>query len=387
MEFNDIRMLSMKLVEITKAAILNQSVEIGEDVDITSLVEFAKFHSIENLLYEPLAHMAGKEEMKQVKEFFFANITLDTKQMYQLERICACFEENCIRFLPLKGSVMKYIYPETYKRKSSDIDIYVFEDYDRAKELLKGLGFVQTDDDHSVHGSFYSEQVEVELHHNIINNKHQWSGECGKIPGRTVLAEGYKYKYEMTLEDYYFYMIAHMAKHIKTGGAGIRFIMDIWVYLEKYGNVLDWEKLDGYLSDAGLYEFNKCAVKIMEKWYMGKDIEDDSLAKLEVYIRNNGWIGTLDSNGKSKVLAKTRSEIAKNKIKGALAIAFPSLDIMKKKYTVLDHVPLLLPVYWIIRAVKVIIGNRELIKSHTKTLDYGVDDVMKLQEMFDEIGL
>ena len=387
MKFTNVRELSEKLIEITRAALLNDRVELGEHISIDELVDFAKFHSIENLLYEPLSEMSDSEGLKTIRELFFANVALDTKQLYQFERICACLEENKIRFLPLKGSVMKYIYPDTYKRKSSDIDIFVFEEYEKATELMKGIGFVQTDDDHSVHGSFYNEQVELELHHNIINNKHMWSKACQNIPGRAVPAEGCTYRYDMTLEDYYFYMIAHMAKHMKNGGAGIRFILDVWVFLNKYGDVLDMEKLDSVLKEAGLFEFNTYVIKIKNKWYEGSEETDRITEQIEEYIRNNGWIGTCDSEGKTKALADSKKEISKNRIRGITAVLFPSVEIMKKKYPVLCKAPLLLPVCWVIRGVKVIMGNRELIRQHKAALDYSVDEVVQLQEMFDEIGL
>lgn len=45
--------------------------------------------------------------------------------------------------------------------------------------------------------------------------------------------------YAMSKEDTYLYLLAHLAKHLKNGGAGIRQILDIWLYLQKEDDGLD----------------------------------------------------------------------------------------------------------------------------------------------------
>jgi hypothetical protein len=55
--------------------------------------------------------------------------------------------------------------------------------------------------------------------------------------------EGYNYSYCLSDEDFYIYMIYHCAKHFKSGGLGIRMLMDVYVYLNSHQN-LDREYID-----------------------------------------------------------------------------------------------------------------------------------------------
>ena len=54
---------------------------------------------------------------------------------YELNSLCASLEKAQIRFLPLKGSVIRKYYPEPWMRTSCDIDVLVrAEDLDKAIE-------------------------------------------------------------------------------------------------------------------------------------------------------------------------------------------------------------------------------------------------------------
>ena len=61
--------------------------------------------------------------------------------------------------------------------------------------------------------------------------------------------------YEMTDEMFYFYHIAHMAKHFEEGGCGIRPFIDLWT-LDNIKDV-DHDKRDELLSQGNLNTSHK----------------------------------------------------------------------------------------------------------------------------------
>ena len=65
---------------------------------------------------------------------------------------------------------------------------------------------------------------------------------------RAVLREGYQFTYDFNIEDFYIYMIAHIAKHFYAMGCGIRNLLDIYIYLNKYGEQLDREYISSELK-------------------------------------------------------------------------------------------------------------------------------------------
>ena len=59
----------------------------------------------------------------------------------------------------------------------------------------------------------------------------------------------------MTDEMFYFYHVAHMAKHFGNGGCGIRPVLDLWLLNRKQGFTKD--KRDALLSRGGLLDFER----------------------------------------------------------------------------------------------------------------------------------
>ena len=122
-------------------------------------------------------------------------------------------------------------------RQSTDLDIYVEDKYtEKAKNILEKMGFVTERFSHKMQDDSYflNNYVHVEIHRKLISNKCPWDDKCGEIIDRIKKTDNSDYEYEMSCEDFYLYMIGHMAKHMKYSGIGIRMVVDVWVYLRKY---------------------------------------------------------------------------------------------------------------------------------------------------------
>ena len=68
---------------------------------------------------------------------------------YEFQRLCNTFEEAAIPFIPLKGSVIRRYYPESWMRTSCDVDILVHEeDLENAKQaIISKLGYDLNEED------------------------------------------------------------------------------------------------------------------------------------------------------------------------------------------------------------------------------------------------
>lgn len=379
------------LIELSKCAITKEVPSPANDVKLEKLIKFAQFHQIDNLIYEPLMAANPDNEqtelLKRLQNNVYANAMLDANQNYYLEKIAEGFEQNEVRFLVLKGGVLKKIYPETYMRKSSDLDVFVYDNLEKAMSVMDSLGFKKSDEDYGVHYNYALGSVEVELHYSMMRDKYPWSQECNAILERTHTVDGWSYQQEMSYEDYYFYMIAHMAKHMKNGGAGIRFILDIWVYLSVYENIIDWNILNETLKRAGLYDFNVQAMKLRDVWYKGETLGEELTAQLEEFVFANGWIGTVNSHQRATMSARDAVSVRKNKLDNLKQVVFPSLSIMKSRYSVLAKHPYLMPLFWVVRWVDTVLNKREMIKLHRNVMSVDVKEAVSTSEFFDNLGL
>lgn len=70
--------------------------------------------------------------------------------------------------------------------------------------------------------------------------------------------------YEFVLFDemFYYYHLAHMAKHIEGGGCGIRPFIDLWLLLPQKN-----QQYDLLLKQGGLENFEQVAVVLTNKWF------------------------------------------------------------------------------------------------------------------------
>ena len=77
------------------------------------------------------------------------------------------------------------------------------------------------------------------------------------IKQRLIKDTGNNYGWHFSRQDLYVYLLAHEYKHYMTAGSGLRSLLDIWVYLRKYGDELNWGYIEKELETLGLKEFEE----------------------------------------------------------------------------------------------------------------------------------
>ena len=143
---------------------------------------------------------------------------------YELDNICNTLENAKIEFIPLKGSVIRKYYPEPWLRTSADIDVLIHKsDIETAKMYFTEHLKYKFAEIHEYEASFYTLRgCHIELHFNLIDDDLVDSAATilKNVWDTTAKHNGYKYWCEMSNEMFYFYHIAHMAKHFLIGGCG-----------------------------------------------------------------------------------------------------------------------------------------------------------------------
>ena len=165
-------------------------------------------------------------ENKQIENYIIKAVFRYERIRCDYENLCNVLERANISFLPLKGSVIRKYYPEPWMRTSCDIDILVREeDSEKAKSILvddNGYSF-KGKGSHDL--SFFTpSNIHVELHYDLVEDGRV--NQCTKILkniwDNVVIRNDCEHWCEMTDEMFYFYHIAHMAKHFEDGGCGRR---------------------------------------------------------------------------------------------------------------------------------------------------------------------
>ena len=318
------------------------------DVNYEDLYSLSKFHDLAHIVYNELRKyekLPKGDVLQKFKHQFDAAKYRFVKRETALSQIRELLDKAQIPFVLLKGSYLMNLYPEKWMRTSSDIDILVDNTHHKSVcKCFENAGwkqFAETSRDVSFAalGDYH-----VEVHHTLAEDDllpdsipaldRVWD-YCEK--------KEESYEYIMRDEMFYYYHIAHTAKHFKCGGCGVRPFVDLW--LLNHAVSFDDCKRKKILGEGNLCIFEEQSVILSEKWFSDK--EDAAVfAGFEEFIVNGGIYGTM----KQKIAVKKNG--ANHRKAYYFKRVFPPYRMMKHGYPILKHVPLLLPLFWIIRWLK-----------------------------------
>ena len=273
---------------------------------------------------------------------------------YELEQICKTLEEAKIPFIPLKGSVIRKYYPEPWMRTSCDIDILVREaDLARAVEKLSEALKYEIGEKTSHDIKMYSVNgVHLELHFSLIESDVVSKADIPlQLVWNYVQPINGTSRHAMNDEMFYYYHIAHMAKHFVHGGCGVRPFADLWLYNRV--NTGNTDKRNKLLSDGGLLKFSEEAENLAATWFGNKEYNEIT-QEMENFILQGGVYGTLKQN-----LAMSQNKKG-GKFKHLLSKVFLSYKDMEVYYPSLKKCPILFPFYQVRRWCRILFcGGRK----------------------------
>ncbi|MBP3817727.1 MAG: nucleotidyltransferase family protein [Butyrivibrio sp.] len=351
---------------------------VPKDISIRDLVDIGAKSQIQYLIYNSLIKVVNEqnEDYELIKQRLSYSIFKTFVQVMAASKIAETFEKNNIRFQILKGTIMKKIYPSPEMREMSDIDLVVYdENLDRAAEVLESMGFLN----HGLkkHHMIFSKdkKLVVEVHWCLFDeNVGQIQHMYFKDNFRARLKEGTGYTYEFSKEDFYVYMIAHMAKHFFETGCGIRNLIDIYIYLNKYEKEMNREYLISELKKCKIDEFEKNMRELSYVWLDNRPCSDFH-EKLFAYMLDSGIYGKTENGIWGQLAKETTNDNSSFK----LHYYFPSIKFMREKYKWLKRYPFLLPIAWVIRGVSGFSNKQS--RDHAQNFENSGD--AKIKEMLD----
>ena len=321
--------------------------------DLKELYDLGSYHDVAHIVGAALVESGVLEEKTQEKSLFSNEhrlaVFLFRRFSDELANISELFEKEQIEHIALKGSVLRYYYPEPWMRTSCDIDVLVKkEELMRAKDLLvNSLGYTyvsKTGHDISLNSPT---GVHIELHFalvedTILKESHEI---LFSVWERAELIENKKYSYILPDDFFYFYHVVHMAKHFLSGGCGIRSFLDLWILENKIS--YDREKRERLISSAGFSEFEAGASKLASVWFGNREHDEFTLL-IEKIVFSGGTFGTVENGVNFDVVKR------KSKLKYLISRIFPSYKTMENMYPMLEKRKFLLPFYHVKRWCRVI---------------------------------
>ena len=354
---------------------------------LEKLYELAKAHDVVHLIAFALdkQKMLTQDEISQKyqKQIMLAIFRYE-KIDYEQKRISEILENNEIKFILLKGAVIRKFYPEPWMRTSCDIDVLVHqEDIDKAISVLKDAGFTQEISNTKYDYTLNSPSgIHLELHYSLDRHDSILMAEpvLDKVWDECRLQEGKKNEHYMSNEMFLFYHIVHLAKHFSIGGCGIRPLIDLWLLTKnlEFNN----EKLYSFFLQTKLLVFYEACVQLSKVW-MEDAPHTDITYRMEQFILTGGVYGNV-SNAVLVQAAKGESKIG-----SFFKLVFLPKEKLEKVYPNLKKHPILLPFYQVKRWFKLFNKKK---RNNAKSIikernNVSVEQKKETEDLLNQLGL
>lgn len=355
--------------------------------DAKALYALAKRHDVAHIAASAALRLSLLPDNEKAKAAFekesFQALYRYERNIKELSAITDLLETAKIRHLPLKGSVIRAVYPAPWMRNSCDIDILIHEeDIPRAKELLLASGY--TAFAHTSHDFSFDSPigVHVELHFRLLEDgvSPVMQAMLQNVWEHTRTVKGKTYHTEMTDAMFYYYHMAHMAKHYLHGGCGIRPFLDIWMLRNRTS--YDEAARKELLEAGGLLAFANAAETLSDIWF-GDASHTKLTERMETFVLAGGIFGT----------EETRVTVTQGRRGGKLGYALSRIFLpyhsLKYHYPSLQKHKWLLPFFEVRRWCKLIFcgGIRRSAKELKTNAQINTDTANEAARHLSELGL
>lgn len=370
------------LTDIICHVINNKDINIPENVNWEYVFYISKAHNVCNIIYygiEKLNIQMSAEIKENYEKEAGAAAMKEAAMSYICEKVLSEFEEKGVYAAPLKGYFLKELYPSSDMRTMCDADILIRPDkLSEAREIMEQMDFPVCEE--SEHEVVYKKPpfVSIELHKALLkkSTSEKLYLYYENIWSRLVPVRGKEYIKRMNNEDFYIYMIVHLAKHYLNGGAGLRNILDIYIFNRKCEINKTYVKTE--LEKLGLKKFCDTAEDLANYWFDSKTEMLPDTKIMSEYILRGGAYGNAAFAKAAYAIKTTGGNLNLAKYKNIVDMLFPRYENMIFLYPKLNGKRLLLPYYWLKRLVnKLSAKNRKADFNRSKVNKQNVETLKK----------
>lgn len=343
------------LISLLKSAVKSEPVAAApHNIDWKELVELSKKQQVYSVICSVMNVKDLPSEQAQELQLYNQNELLRMIAMKsELEAIEEELVKHKIKFILLKGSVLREYYPQSKMRQMSDIDILFDESKrDDVADIMQQRGFAVTNNSDNSDDYFKAPFYTFEFHRNLFFKGADFCPDFGNVWENAIADDNKDCRYHMDLNDMYIYNICHMYKHFIKSCCGIRFLIDNYLFLKKENDKLDWNYIEKRFNEIGILDFEKQTRALAFHIFDGNTITEEDARQLYLYT-SFGIYG--DSKGSA---VQSYSKLREDNSKASADIGFifkrlfPTRRIMEKIYPYLKEKPYLIGYAYIHRLFK-----------------------------------
>lgn len=386
------------VLQLLSAAMFQKPFSAEQELDWKAVFDECRAQSVVSLAFSALPKNAVPQKLyAQWKAVVNESLAVSSKISYAHTMLNQLMNQARIPYVILKGCASAEYYDDPLLRTMGDVDFYVPSDrFEKTDKLLMKYGFQSNEIDHEYEKAYTKDDVVFELH-NTVNG----------VPGGKVGTEIRHYFDDIfekailkhfDLAEYYspspfhhgLIMLLHVARHMVTGGIGLRHFCDWAVFVDKVSDNFAL-LFEDRLKRVGLWRFAQIMTQFcmaylglsQQDWAGEVDKQLLSDLKDDVFAGGNFGHKDLTRADEAKFITSRKKGTVNND--SALKQAILSAnEIVRKHWKFAKKVPVVYPAGWAFfggrYVIRTTMGKRDKVK--VKVLVEGAEKRRTLYQKF-----
>ena len=341
------------LIEVLRAAAKGEKPSSPpEGIDWNAFFELSKKQQVYSMVAQAVDLKCLPPDIaEELNNFSKSELVRLIAMQNELAAIKAELEKNKIKYMLLKGSVIRNYYPKQSMRQMSDIDIlYDPDKRDTLVEMMTARGYELLSQGGNSDDFSKPPYYTFEFHRELFKDVYGFYPVFSFVWSNACKTAGNQYEYTMSCEDLYLHHIAHMYKHYIFGGFGVRFIVDTYLILQSKGQSMNRRYLDEKLAAMQLSDFEKEVSDFSFALMENRELSEKQREFFNTALVHGIYGG--NSTNVDEAFKNYKNKNGGNALGYVISRLFPSAFQMKSMYPILKKYPVLLGFYYIKRLVE-----------------------------------
>ena len=265
------RIICEVLLALVRLGIGHQPViNLPANVDSGEVKRLAEKHGLAAVVLDGIDYLninlpkSSIDVPKPIKLEWIGEVLQNYEHRYKayeqaISSLAGFYNQHHFKMMVLKGYACSLDWPKPEHRPSGDIDIWQFGKQKESDTALTQERNVKIDDSHHHHTVFDWNGFSVENHYDFINVHHHKSNvefeailkKLGQDDSHYVEVNGVRV-YLPSPNLHALFLLKHITMHFAAEGIMLRQLLDWAFFVEKHGNEVDWDYVDGVLEQFGM---------------------------------------------------------------------------------------------------------------------------------------
>ena len=379
------------MVILLRNALNNENIPLPEDFSWDAVAQLARTHRLTGLVLQGAARCGVPRShpvLTRMTLEFCQQVRVGKAQDQRLGQVFGAFESAGIDYMPVKGAVIKPLYPKPDCRTMGDADVLIRqEQLPQIRQLLLELGMEELEVTSDYEQAWGDHSLKIELHTKLVTKQykrfHRYYGTGWHLAQKQTDSSCYL----LSAEDHLVYLVGHFAKHYLEGSICAKDLCDVWVWLQRHPQ-MDEAYTRQQLRQLQLEQFYDNICDLVACWFRGEPATE-AVELITHTAFAGGVCQETDQSAVKGAMHRNSGEesLAQQKKKWFLVALFPSSSRLEYKYPVLKKWPILLPVFWVYRWFLALFREHDRLKRGMLVAKMDEKEQSQYRSHMDTVGL